>query len=187
MSLLGSVWYGIGVDQQPVSFRTYNADILPHGQIVSLSGALRDDRWVSRIVFEEGQWRADFEEIEAIILPDDKVEAQQMSDELMRIEAGIRDRLSGDEDAEIPEITRRDAPQSDNPAPTANGVELSTDEIEMFLAEMDDSPEVFIERLAHPDFRAIILDTPRLRLAGFRNEAIRGALLANDTSNPEEE
>lgn len=198
-ALLGSVWYGIGVDQQPVSFRTYNADILPHGQIVTLSEALRDDRWVSRIVFENGQWSAEFEEIDTIILPENNEESQQMTDELMRIEAGIRERLSGNSAAEIPDLTMRGVPeQSDRPAAvpesypdvgdlySADSV-LTPEEIDIYLVEMESDPEDFAKRLESAGFRDLIISTPRLRLAGFSDDGIRAALLDNPPTFQEED
>lgn len=79
--LSASAFLSASVDQQPVPSLSYNAEILPHGQIVSLSDALREDRWVSRILFENGAWRAEFETFEDLVLPDDTGEAQQVIDE----------------------------------------------------------------------------------------------------------
>lgn len=85
--LSGSAFLASRVDQQPVPSLSYNAEILPHGQIVSLSDALREDRWVSRILFENGAWRAEFETFEDLVLPEDTGAAQKMIDEAVERDA----------------------------------------------------------------------------------------------------
>lgn len=80
LALLASALVSSRVNQQPIPSLSYNPDALPHGQIVTLSNALRDDRWVSRIVFENGAWRADFETIDRLDLPSDTGRAQELID-----------------------------------------------------------------------------------------------------------
>lgn len=83
-ALAASAFLSARVDQQPVPSLSYNAEILPHGQIVSLSDALREDRWVSRILFEDGAWRAEFETFDELVLPEDTGAAQEMIDEAVK-------------------------------------------------------------------------------------------------------
>lgn len=80
-SLGASAYLSAAIDQQPLPALSYNAETLPHGQIVTLSTALREDRWVSRIVFENGAWRAEFETFDDLVLPTDTEEAQRLIDE----------------------------------------------------------------------------------------------------------
>jgi len=80
-AMSASAFLASSIDQQPLPTLSYNPEILPHGQIVSLSSALRDDRWVSRIVFENGAWRAEFETFDELALPENTDEAQRLIDE----------------------------------------------------------------------------------------------------------
>lgn len=80
-SLAASAFLSARINQQPIPSLTFNAETLPHGQIVTLSNALREDRWVSRILFENGTWRAEFETFDDLVLPEDDGEAQQMINE----------------------------------------------------------------------------------------------------------
>jgi hypothetical protein len=89
-ALSASAFLASRVDQQPVPSLSYNAEILPHGQIVSLSDALREDRWVSRILFENGAWRAEFETFEDLVLPDETGAAQRVIDEALAREEILR-------------------------------------------------------------------------------------------------
>ena len=89
-ALAGSAFLASQVGQQPLPSLSYNADILPHGQIVSLSDALREDRWVSRILFENGAWRAEFETFEDLVLPDETGAAQQVIDEAVERDEVLR-------------------------------------------------------------------------------------------------
>lgn len=77
-ALLASAFLSSRLDQQPLPSLSYNPDTLPHGQIISLSNALREDRWVSRILFENGTWRAEFETFEDLVLPEDTTQAQRL-------------------------------------------------------------------------------------------------------------
>lgn len=79
--LTASTYLSASIDQQPLPALSYDSAALPHGQIVSLSTALREDRWVSRILFENGAWRAEFETFEDLVLPEDTGEAQRLIDE----------------------------------------------------------------------------------------------------------
>lgn len=79
--LSASAYLAASVNQQPLPALSYNPDNLPHGQIITLSNALRDDRWVSKIVFENGTWRADFETFDELTLPEDTGEAQRLIEE----------------------------------------------------------------------------------------------------------
>jgi hypothetical protein len=90
ITLLGTLQYAMMIDQRPLASRNFNPETLPHSQIVRLSGAIREDRWVSRIVFEEGQWRAEFEEVAAIKLPVEDEGAQKVIDDLYEEEERIR-------------------------------------------------------------------------------------------------
>ncbi|PTX52544.1 hypothetical protein IQ03_01203 [Gemmobacter caeni] len=80
-ALSASAYLAIGIDQQPIPSLSYNPENLPHAQIVTLSDALREDRWVSRIQFENGTWRAEFETFDELILPEDTEAAQRIIDE----------------------------------------------------------------------------------------------------------
>jgi hypothetical protein len=80
-ALATSAFLSSRIDQQPIPSLPYSAETLPHGQIISLSDALREDRWVSRILFENGSWRAEFETFDDLILPDDTEEAQTLINE----------------------------------------------------------------------------------------------------------
>jgi len=91
LSVLGASSYlASQINQQPLPALSYNPDILPHGQIVSLSTALREDRWVSRIVFEDGAWRAEFETFEELTLPADTSEAQALIEEALKRDAVLQ-------------------------------------------------------------------------------------------------
>lgn len=85
-----SAYLSASIDQQPLPALSYNPDILPHGQIVSLSSALRDDRWVSRILFENGAWRAEFETFDELVLPAETGEAQRLIDEAVERDAALQ-------------------------------------------------------------------------------------------------
>lgn len=89
-SLAASAYLAAGIDQQPLPALSYNAEVLPHGQIVSLSSALRDDRWVSRIVFENGAWRAEFETFDELVLPEGTEEAQRLIEEAVERDAVLQ-------------------------------------------------------------------------------------------------
>lgn len=80
-ALATSAFLSSRIDQQPIPSLPYSAETLPHGQIIGLSDALREDRWVSRILFENGSWRAEFETFDELTLPEDTGEAQQLIDE----------------------------------------------------------------------------------------------------------
>lgn len=84
--LLVSAAITIQTDRQPIPSLTYDPNALPHGQIVSLSDALREDRWVSKIEYVNGQWRAEFETFEAPNLPEDTEGAQRMIDQTVERE-----------------------------------------------------------------------------------------------------
>lgn len=88
--LITSTFLAASVQQQPLPTLSYNPDTLPHGQIITLSNALRDDRWVSRIVFENGTWRADFETFDELTLPEDTAEAQRLIDEAVERDAVLQ-------------------------------------------------------------------------------------------------
>lgn len=90
MTLIGAGYYASLINQQPLPSRTFNQENLPHNQIIRLSEGIRDDRWVSRIVFEDGQWRADFETVEEIVLPVDDAGAQAVIDDLYNEEERIK-------------------------------------------------------------------------------------------------
>ncbi len=90
-ALLASALISSRINQQPIPSLSYNPDTLPHGQIVTLSNALRDDRWVSRIVFENGAWRADFENVDTLELPSETGQAQRMIDEAIARDGLLRE------------------------------------------------------------------------------------------------
>lgn len=90
VTLIGAGYYSSMINQQPLPSRTFNPENLPHSQIIRLSEGIRDDRWVSRIVFEDGQWRADFETVEDIVLPVDDAGAQAVIDNLYNEEERIK-------------------------------------------------------------------------------------------------
>lgn len=195
ITLAGAAWYGAKVDQQPIILTKYNAEILPHGQIVELSSAMRDDRWVSRIVFEEGQWRADFESVEDITLPNDTEEAQKVRDELMALEAGVQGRLSGDEEAEI-SSPRASVDTAEPPADDEIEVEstqadeasvtIAPDELGELSQELKEHPELFLERLQDKGFREEAMSHAVLRLEAFKNPEIRNYLASVTESNNDE-
>lgn len=81
-----SAYMSAQIEQQPIPSLPYSAENLPHRQIISLSNALREDRWVSRIQFENGVWRAEFETFDELVLPADTGEAQQLIDEAIERE-----------------------------------------------------------------------------------------------------
>lgn len=83
-ALISSAFLSARIDQQPIPSLPYTAGTLPHGQIISLSDALREDRWVSRILFEDGSWRAEFETFDELALPNDTEEAQTLIDEAVK-------------------------------------------------------------------------------------------------------
>lgn len=89
-TLIGAGYYASLINQQPLPSRTFNPENLPHSQIIRLSEGIRDDRWVSRIVFEDGQWRADFETVEELVLPVDDAGAQAVIDDLYKEEDRIK-------------------------------------------------------------------------------------------------
>lgn len=89
-ALLITLYLSAAIDQQPVAIVSYDLGILPHSQITTLSTALRDDRWVSEIVYQDGFWRAEFEEIEKLVLPDDDAMAQEMIDKAVERDAFIQ-------------------------------------------------------------------------------------------------
>jgi hypothetical protein len=83
-ALASSAFLSSRIDQQVIPTLPYSADTLPHGQIIGLSDALREDRWVSRILFEDGAWRAEFETFDELTLPDDTKDAQILIDEAVK-------------------------------------------------------------------------------------------------------
>ncbi|MCE6959713.1 hypothetical protein LAZ40_11850 [Cereibacter sphaeroides] len=87
--LVAAVHSGL-VGQQPLPSRPFNGKVLPHSQIVQLAGNIHNDRWVSRIVFEDGQWRADFEDVKKLSLPVDDAQAQEKIDQVLDEEKAIR-------------------------------------------------------------------------------------------------
>lgn len=78
ISLIGTFQYSIMIDQQPLPSRSFNAETLPHSQIIRLADGISENRWVSRIIFQDGQWRADFEEVAPVILPVDDAGARSV-------------------------------------------------------------------------------------------------------------
>jgi hypothetical protein len=84
--LSASAYMSAQIEQQPIPSLPYSSENLPHRQIISLSNALREDRWVSRIQFENGVWRAEFETFDDLVLPIDTGEAQQLIDEAVERE-----------------------------------------------------------------------------------------------------
>jgi hypothetical protein len=90
-ALSTSAFLSVGIDQQPIPSLSYNADTLPHGQIIGLSDALREDRWVSRILFENGAWRAEFETFEELVLPEGTQDAQRLIDEAVGRDAILQE------------------------------------------------------------------------------------------------
>lgn len=99
--LIASTYLSVSIDQQPLPALSYNPEILPHGQIVSLSAALREDRWVSRIVFENGAWRAEFETFDELVLPENTDEAQRLIEEAVERDAILQQ----ERDRKIEELT----------------------------------------------------------------------------------
>jgi len=89
-ALAASTFLSSRIDQQPIPSLSYNADNLPHGQIVTLSDALREDRWVSRILYENGIWRAEFETFDELDLPEDTRASQEIIDEAVVRDAVVQ-------------------------------------------------------------------------------------------------
>jgi len=85
-ALATSAFLSSRIDQQPIPSLPYSVETLPHGQIISLSDALREDRWVSRILFENGSWRAEFETFDELALPEDTGKAQELIDEAVDLD-----------------------------------------------------------------------------------------------------
>jgi len=90
LTLMGAGYYSSLINQQPLPSRTFNPENMPHNQIIRLSEGIREDRWVSRIVFEDGQWRADFETVQEVVLPVDDAGAQAVIDDLYNEEERIK-------------------------------------------------------------------------------------------------
>jgi hypothetical protein len=89
ISLIATFQYSMMINQQPLPSRGFNAETLPHSQIIRLADGIRDDRWVSRIIFQEGQWRADFEQIAPVSLPVDDDGARRVIEEIYEEEDRI--------------------------------------------------------------------------------------------------
>jgi hypothetical protein len=91
--LIISSFYAAGINQQPLLTSELSPQLLPHTQIISLSSGIREDRWVSRITFENGQWRADFREIDKIELPLDDSQSTRIIDDTLKKEQELRARI----------------------------------------------------------------------------------------------
>ena len=94
ITLCAVLYYGQNLNQQPISSLPYSSEALPHGQIIKLSESLREERWVSKIVFDEGQWRAEFEAFEITILPEDDKGAQAVVDAMIEQDSDDQQRMN---------------------------------------------------------------------------------------------
>lgn len=88
--MVGTLHHARDLDRMPVPSRALSQDILPHTRILELSRGIREDRWVSRILFEEGRWRAEFETLEPPTLPIGDDQAQEVIDAVTSEEDMIR-------------------------------------------------------------------------------------------------
>jgi hypothetical protein len=184
LGLLVVSWYSYQINIQPVPSQSYVADILPHTQIIRLSDAIQEDRWVNRIRFEGGQWRADFEEVQAIVLPDNRDEALKFVAELLEIEEEIQDRLllaasptqlpdRGSLEINIqPQNTEVTQP---DPEDVTSGYELKT--IQYYIDKTILDPEELFFEMRNPELVDLISNTPRLRVEILRNPELRDEFL----------
>jgi hypothetical protein len=65
---------------------------LPHSQIIRVSEGILPERFVSRVFFQDGQWRAEFQDLPLLDLPVDNDGALQRIEEI--IEAEVKARLA---------------------------------------------------------------------------------------------